>query len=161
MSVAAVLRELHAHEQELAHRLLRVSERHRPEPEIHHLARDLAGWSRRHLVEIAGTGRRFGLDLDPDPAVEPGLAARLREKGGELAGRRPEPGLLLLHDLRGVHVQAAEVSVDWVMIAQAAQASRDGDLLALTDRCHPDTLRQMRWANAHVKVLSPQILLST
>jgi len=31
-------------------------------------------------------------------------------------------------------------------------------LLALTKRCHPQSLRQMRWANAMLKVLSPQIL---
>jgi hypothetical protein len=37
------------------------------------------------------------------------------------------------------------VSVDWKLLGQAAQATKDSELLALTQRCHPQTLRQMRW----------------
>lgn len=44
--------------------------------------------------------------------------------------------------------------------AQAAQAARDDDLLALASACHPRTLRQMRWTNTLIKTLSPQILTS-
>jgi hypothetical protein len=36
------------------------------------------------------------------------------------------------------------------------QAAKDSDLVALTTRCHPQTLRQMRWANAMLKELAPQ-----
>jgi hypothetical protein len=60
--------------------------------------------------------------------------------------------------LRRLHVTAAGVSVDWELLGQAAQATKDSELLALTQRCHPQTLRQMRWANAMLKTLSPQIL---
>jgi hypothetical protein len=73
-------------------------------------------------------------------------------------GRRPEPGLLLLADLRRLHRKAAGVSVDWELLAQAAQAMRQPTLLALTQTCHPQTLRQMKWANAHLKATAPQIL---
>jgi len=38
--------------------------------------------------------------------------------------------------------------LDWELLAQAAQATKDGELLAVTARCHLQTLRQMRWANA-------------
>jgi anaerobic selenocysteine-containing dehydrogenase len=34
------------------------------------------------------------------------------------------------------------------------------ELLNLTSRCHPEALRQMRWANAMLKELSPQVLMS-
>jgi hypothetical protein len=57
----------------------------------------------------------------------------LREKASELAGRRPEPGLLLLADLRHLHRVAAGVSLDWELLAQGAQAAKDSELLALTD----------------------------
>ncbi|MFD0539909.1 molybdopterin oxidoreductase family protein [Actinomadura luteofluorescens] len=90
--------------------------------------------------------------------LETGLGAKLRGKGGELVGHRGPPGMPLLHDLRHVHVQAAGVSLDWEMIAQAARGNRDTALLRLVERCHPDTLRQMRWANAHLKQLSAQVL---
>ena len=51
-------------------------------------------------------------------------------------------------------------SKGWELLGQGAQAARDTELLALTQRCHPQTLRQMRWANAMLKTLSPQVLVS-
>ena len=69
-------------------------------------------------------------------------------------------GLLLLADLRRLHRVAAGVSLDWELLGQGAQAAKDSELLALTKQCHPQSLRQMRWANAILKVLSPQVLAS-
>jgi hypothetical protein len=74
-----------------------------------------------------------------------------------LFGRRREPGLLLLPSCAGC-MSRQPVSVDWKVLGQAAQATKDSELLALPQRCHPQTLRQMRWANAMLKTLSPQIL---
>jgi len=54
-------------------------------------------------------------------------------------------------------VKASGVSVDWEMLAQGLKHT---DLLDVTKRCHPDTLRQVRWANAQLKEASTQILLS-
>ncbi|MBT2383748.1 hypothetical protein [Streptomyces sp. ISL-11] len=160
MKIAAVLRELHHSENALAHHLLLVSERHKADHEIHHLARDLATWSQRHVRALAEAAHRYDLELDPEPRGDTTPAERLREKGGELLGRRPTAGLLVLRDLRKIYTDASGVSVDWEMLAQAAQATKDEPLLRLTRECHPDTLRQMRWANAQLKETSPQILVS-
>jgi hypothetical protein len=154
------LRELHRSEQDLAADLLKVADRHKVDHEIYHLARDLARWSQQHVHELAEVGQRYGLNLKDDPEEDSGLLATVRGKTSELAGRRPEPGLLLLADLRHLHRVAAGVSLDWELLAQGAQAAKDSDLLALARRCHPQSLRQMRWANAMLKVLSPQILTS-
>lgn len=124
--------------------------------EIHHVARDLARWSQRHVRTLADIGKRFGARLDPDPVDEPKTAQRLRDKAGELVGRKPQVTLLLLRDLREVYVKAAGLSVDWEMLAQAAQGLKDTELLATVQSCHPDTLRQMRWANAKLKESSPK-----
>lgn len=158
--IDGLLHDLHGAEADLAGLLLHVSDRHRTEHEVFHVARDLAGWSAEHLRQLAQVGATRGLDLDPEPPDDDTLLARVRQKTGELLGRRSEPGLLLLADLREVHVRAAGVSVDWVMLGQVAQAVHDQDLLGLTSRCHPETLRQLRWANATIKVTSPQILSS-
>jgi hypothetical protein len=77
-----------------------------------------------------------------------------------VTGSRPDPGLLLLRDLREVHLAAAHNSLHWEMLAQVAQASKDTRLLALASSCHPQTLRQMRWTNTMIKDLSPQVLTS-
>lgn len=157
--INALLHDLHDSEAGLAGLLLHVADRHRADHEVFHVARDLAGWSADHLRELTRIGHERGLDLDPEPPDPDTLLARVRQKAGALLGRRSEVGLLLLVDLREVHVRAAGVSVDWVMLGQVAQSLRDQELLDLTSRCHPETLRQLRWANATIKVSASQILI--
>jgi hypothetical protein len=100
------------------------------------------------------------LDLDAEASEDSGPLAALRQKGSELVGRRSEPALLLLADLRRIHRMAAGVSLDWEVLAQSAQAAQDRELLALSTRCHPQTLHQLKWANAMVKELSAQAVMS-
>jgi hypothetical protein len=158
--IGMAIRELHRSESSLVGDLLRMSDRHKADHEIYHLARDLARWSKEHVAELARVGRDYGLDLDHDASNEPGLLATVERKTSELLGRRPEPGLLLLADLRHLYTSASGVSLDWEVLAQAAQATKDRELLALAKRCHPQTLRQARWANAKLKESSAQILVS-
>jgi hypothetical protein len=154
------LRELHRSENSLAADLLQVADRHKVDHEIYYVARDLARWSQQHVHELAEIGQHYGLNLKDDPEEDSGLLATVRSKASELVGRRPEPDMLLLADLRHLHRVAAGVSLDWELLGQGAQAAKDTGLLALTQRCHPQSLRQMRWANAMLKVLSPQVLAS-
>ncbi|HZE01014.1 MAG TPA: hypothetical protein VE155_04530 [Pseudonocardiaceae bacterium] len=160
MKLDLALRELHRSENSLAGDLLKIADRHKVEHEIYHVARDLARWSQEHVHELAEISQRYGLNLKDDPEEDSGLLSVVRSKASELAGRRPEPGLLLLADLRHLHRVAAGVSLDWELLGQGAQAAKDSELLALTKRCHPQSLRQMRWTNAMLKVLSPQVLAS-
>ncbi|MEH0547870.1 hypothetical protein QA802_33805 [Streptomyces sp. B21-105] len=159
--VTLTLRALHHGERRLAQQLTTVAERHRTDHEIHHVATDLADWSREHVRRLADTGHAHGVDLDASIAeAGPGVLSTLRERAAEVVGHRPEPGLLLLRDLRELYLDAAENSLHWEMLAQAAQASGDDGLLAVASACHPRTLRQLRWTNTMIKVLSPQILTS-
>ncbi len=164
--IALTLRALHHGEQSLERQLLLVAERHRTEHEVHHVAIDAARWSHEHVARLAETSRERGLDLsepgDPPSHGEStrGPLATLREKAGEALGRRPEPALLLLHDLRELYLAASGNSLYWEMLAQAAQATSDEKLPALASASHPQTLRQVRWANTHIKVLAPQALTS-
>ena len=160
MKIGLVLKELHRSENELVHALLHVSERHKVDHEVYYLARDLAGWSKEHLRELAAIAKDYGQDLDPEPADETGLGRKLREKGSELLGREKEAGLLLLEDLREIYLKSSGVSLDWEMLAQAAQGIKHTDLLEVTKRCHPETLRQAKWANAKLKESSTQVLIS-
>ncbi|BET52338.1 MULTISPECIES: hypothetical protein [Streptomyces] len=155
------LRTLHRGERRLAHELVAVGERHATEHEVHHVATDLALWSREHVRRLTETAAERGVKLgEPPEHSTDGVFATLRKKASEAVVHRPEPGLLLLRDLRELHVAAAENSLHWEMLAQAAQASKDCGLLALASSCHPQTLRQMRWTNTMIKNLSPQILTS-
>lgn len=160
MKLGLAIEELHRSEDHLARVLLAVSDRHGADHEVFHVARDIARWSQRHVTELARVGADFGVELDPEPPGDPGVLERVRQATSDLLGRRPEPGLLLLADLRHVHREAAGVSLDWELLAQAAQGARERELLELAERCHPDTLRQMRWANAKLKESATQALLS-
>jgi hypothetical protein len=158
--VGAAIEELHRSENDLAGALLNLSDQQKVDHEIFYVARDIAAWSQLHVRRLAEVGRDYGLDLHPDPEDEATLLARVKQKGAELAGRFHEPTLLLLADMRHIHRTAAGVSLDWEVLAQTAQAMKDTELLSLTKDCHPQTLRQMRWANAKVKETAAQIMVT-
>lgn len=160
MKLDMAIEELHRSENHLVAVLLSMSDRHKTDHEIFYVARDMAKWSQTHVAELARIGHDFGLDLDPEANEDSGVLAALRQRAAERVGRRPEPGLLLLADLRHLYREAAGTSVDWELLAQGAQGAKERELLELSERCHPQTLRQERWANAMLKVVSPQILAS-
>ena len=135
-----------------------LSDQHATDHEIHHVARDLAAWSREHVRRLTRAGRGHGLDLDADLGHKHELAGALKRAGAEVLGRRPEPAILLLTDLRDLHLRTAEVFLDWEILAQVAQATEDDELRKLTSTCHAQTLRQLRWSNTHVKELAAQAL---
>ncbi|GAB2584101.1 hypothetical protein GCM10027168_16180 [Streptomyces capparidis] len=159
-----VLRALHRGERRLTGRLLTAAERHRAEHEVHHVAADLARWSHQHAVLLAATGRHYGLELrtPPGPAASrTGPLPAVRARAAEALAHRPEPGLLLLHDLRALHLAASGNSLYWEMLTQAGHAARDERLLELAAACHPQTLRQIRWADTLLRNLAPQALTGT
>ncbi|MFE5613682.1 hypothetical protein [Streptomyces sp. NPDC056543] len=158
--IELLLRTLHDGEQALAEEFTATAELHRAEHEIHHVATDLATWSRAHAHQLATTAAERGLDLDGIPdAFFAGLPGTSPNTYPEHHGD-PEPPLLLLRDLRDLHLAAACNSLHWEMLARTAQASKNTLLLSLTSRCHPRTLRQMRWTNTMIKNLSAQALMS-
>lgn len=158
--VGLAIRELHRAENELAGDLLQASSRHKTDHDIFYLGRDLARWSQEHVRELAKHGKNYDVDLDAEPAEESGLLATVRQFGAELLGGQHDPALLLLRDLREIHRKAAGVSLDWEVLAQTAQALKDSELLTLTKNCHPQTLRQLRWANATLKVNAAQVMVT-
>ena len=160
MKLDMAIEELHRSENELHTVLLAMSDRHRVDHEVFHVTRDMARWSRQHVAELAEAGREFGLDLDPEAREDAGLLETLRQKASELTGRRPEPGILLLADLRHLYRESSGTSLDWELLAQGAQGAKKKDLLDFAERCHAQTLRVSKWAEAKLKESSPQVLAS-
>jgi hypothetical protein len=155
-----VIAELHRSESKLATDLVRMADRHKADHEIFHVSHDLARWSRQHVAALSRAGQRYELELDPEVDLDRGLLEAAQQKASELQGLRAEPGLLLLADLRHLYRDASGTSLDWELLAQAAQAKKDSALLTLAKQCHPETLRQARWANTKLKESSPQIVAS-
>src|SRR5215207_7656805 len=161
MKVGLAIRQVRSAEQELADELEKVGERHKIDQEVYHLTRTLADISRRNVEELAPFQERYPISGASETGeYGSGLFGKLREKGSEMVGRRPESGLLLLRDLRKLYALASEASIDWVILGQGAQAAKDRELLQVTKECHPDTLRTLKWANTMIKNVSPQVLTS-
>ncbi|HEX7024897.1 MAG TPA: hypothetical protein VF187_08775 [Gemmatimonadales bacterium] len=158
--VGMAIEELHRSESKLAGDLIRMADRHKADHEIFHVANDLARWSRQHVAALSRVGRRYDLQLEPDVDTDRGLLGAARQKTAQLLARRSEPGLLLLADLRHLYKDASGTSLDWELLAQAAQAKKDAELLSVAKHCHPETLRQARWADTKLKESSPQIMAS-
>jgi hypothetical protein len=135
-----------------------MSDRHKADHEVFSVTRDMARWPQQHVAELAASGREFGLELDPEAKHPAGLVETLQQKASELTGRRSAPGLLLLADLRHLYREASGTSLDWELLAQGAQGAKNRELLDLAERCHPQTLRVSRWANAKLEESSPQVL---
>ncbi|MER5207570.1 hypothetical protein [Streptomyces sp. NPDC002825] len=152
-SIGIILRAVHDGERALGEALLAVAERHRDDHEIHHVARDVARWSHEHAVRLADVGRDYALDLPGPPAREK------REESGAVLG--PQPGLVLLTDLRDLHLAACENSLYWEMLSQGARAAKDSRLLEVTTFCHQRTRRQIRWTGSVITTLSPQLLTTS
>jgi hypothetical protein len=161
MKIDLAIREVGTSEAELADLLLRVGERHRVDHDVFHMTRTLAAKSHESLLALAKAADRYGVALDLD-AGEPsdGLRTALREKSSELLARRPQTALLLLRDLREVHLAAAAASINWVVLGQGAQAVRDADLLATVTSRHPFALKTLNWTTTRLKEAAPQVLAS-
>lgn len=160
MKLDLAIAELHRSENHLVTVLTSMSDKHKADHEVFYVCRDMAAWSRQHLAALARVGTDFGLELDPEASEDPSLLASMKQRTSHLVGRRSAPGLLLLADLRHLYREAAGTSVDWELLAQGAQGAKERELLDLAEQCHPQSLRQARWANAHLKVTSPQVLAS-
>lgn len=167
--VPLALEELHRSESDLAQELLRISDVHKADHGVFHVTRDLARWSEQHVALLAEAAPAHGLSLSSsagvgdsvaDAAEGDGVLGRLRQRTSELLGRSHDAGVLLLADLRRVHRMAAGVSLDWEVLAQTAQALRDRELLELAAKCHPQTVRQLKWANAQLKESAAQIMVT-
>jgi hypothetical protein len=160
MKLGIAVVEVFEAEEQLAEQLLKVGERHRADHDVYHLTRLLSRWSQAHLAALEPLARLHGETVDTDEVgrESAGPLSALREKTAELIGRRPQSGLLLLRDLRELHLDAARASFAWTALGQGAQAARDRQLLDCVTLCHPQTLRTLRWTVTKLKETAPQAL---
>jgi hypothetical protein len=161
MKIGLAIEQVADAEAKLVDELVAVGERHRTDHDVFHVTRTLAKLENGHVEALAAHADRYGTSIDGDrrdSPGEPGPLHRVVEKSAELIGRRPEPALLLLRDLREIYLLASETSIDWVMLAQGSQAVKDTELLDVVSKCHDETLRTVKWATYRIKTASPQAL---
>jgi hypothetical protein len=148
-------------ETDVARELRKVGERHAVEHDLYHLSHTLARQCEAHLELLRPFASRYGADdAPPDVAETPTVLERLRHKTSELLGRSEATGMLLLRDLRDLYLQAQEAELAWVILAQAAQAARDRELLSVVTGIHEHAETRGKWLRTRIKEVSPQILVA-
>jgi hypothetical protein len=158
--VGIALERLQAAELDLADELRKVGERHAVEHAVYHLGHTLAKQCEEHVRLLRPFADRYDAPRTHEPDdghAWSGVLERLRHTASEAIGRQPA-GLLLLNDLRHLFLSAQDVGILWVMVAQAAQALRDPELLQVCTDCHTDTKAQMHWLLTKIKAAAPQAL---
>ena len=148
-------------ETDLASELRKVGERHAVEHDLYHLSHTLARQCAQHLERLRPYAEQYGADTaSADVAETPPILERMRHKTAELLGRSEAMGLLLLRDLRNLYLQAQEAEIAWVILAQAAQAARDRDLVRTVAEIHEEAEMRGKWLRTRIKETSPQVLVA-
>jgi hypothetical protein len=156
-----LLAQLHDAETDLAAEYRAVAEREAAEHDLYYLGHTLATQCGQHAEAVRTIAQHFGKDLSEpsSPDALHNVMAGIRRKTSELLGRRPEPGLLLLRDLRQLYLMAEEANIHWLALGQVAQALPDKDLLKEVSALHKQTLTQIKWLKTRIKETCPQVLL--
>jgi hypothetical protein len=161
MKIGPALARLHEIETDLADVYRRLGERHPSDHDVYHQCHTFAKQCEQHALMLEPVAERYGTDVgDEGPELWSGVLERVRRAAGAPLGTRSESGLLLLRDLRELFLRAEECSITWVMVAQAAKAARDQQLLEIATECHTETEIQVKWFTTRIKVAAPQVLVA-
>jgi hypothetical protein len=160
--IGSALRALYEAEESLADGYVKWGERLGAEHEVWYMCKRFAEQCHQHANDIRPFAAKHDEQMAPadDDVTGETATAALRHKMSELLGRRPESGLLLLHALHELYLEAQTVSFHWIVAGQIAQATRDHELLATVDRLHRESLTQIKWLKSQVKLASPQALVA-
>ena len=149
MKLAHYLGLLHRSQTALGDAFREVAAAHRAEPDVEHLCRQLASKCDGHAERLQPFVARYGAEADDEPD---------RLHTAIFTGVRTG-GLGLLRDLHDLYLMAAECSISWMIVGQAARAARDDDLAVVVAQCEGETALQMKWLVTRMKQAAPQALV--
>jgi hypothetical protein len=158
VKVDQAIEDVEKAEAKLAKELRVTGERHAVEHDLYHLGHTLADGCSQRLERLAPFAERYGAGRREARTRSPGPIEALRHKSAELLGRSEVSGVLLLRDLKELYLTAQETELDWVVLAQVAQAVRDRELLRVASECHEEAQECGKWLRTRLKELSPQVL---
>jgi hypothetical protein len=144
VKIALILGQLSALESGLAAAYREAGERHADDHDVFHQCVSFAKKAESHVTKLDSSLERYGAQSEAHSQVQ-------ARDGDEL-------GLLAV--LRTLFLAADEVSITWVMAAQAAQAARDAELLTVVHECHAEVELQVKWLTTRIKVAAPQALVT-
>ncbi|MGK5498131.1 hypothetical protein [Streptomyces sp. URMC 125] len=150
MHLAVYVGLQHAASRTLADSFRQVAEGHAAEPDVHHICHTLAAVSDTHVDRLAPIADRYGEQQVNEPE-------RLHAQG---LSQTRSGGIGLLRDLQDLYILASFTDITWTVLGQAAQGTRDRELLEMVGSCHTGTQRQLLWLNTRIKQAAPQALVA-
>jgi hypothetical protein len=149
VNLAHYLGLLQRAEANLATALREVAAAHPGDADIPPTCTKLAADCDEHVSKLSAFVSTYGADTPDQPDR---LHATLFQ--GPRSG-----GLALLRDLHDLSLMTCECDLAWTVISQAAEALRDGDLLAVVRDCHPQTGTTAAWLQTRIRQAAPQALV--
>jgi hypothetical protein len=156
------IEQLHDALTDLAGEYRKVGERHAAEHDVFYACHTLAKQCEGQAEALAPHAARHAGDVPEgaDDGSRESLLAGLRRTTAALVGRSPVTGLLLLRDLRQLHLAIEEAAMLWLVVGQGAQAARDRELLVVVERAREEMTAQLLWVTTRIKETAPQVLVS-
>lgn len=159
--IGRALKALASAEEDLAGEFRAVAARQAAEHEIYFGALTLAKQCVARANRVAALADRYGTDVsasEEEPGAWESFLIGAQRQAAEVIGRQRAAGLLLLRDLRKLHLQAMDVDFYWTLAGQIAQAVRDPELLDTCLELHEQATTAAKWILTQTKVQSPAIL---
>jgi hypothetical protein len=140
---------LHLSELDLAEGYRKVADGHAADADVYHVCHTLAKQCDAHAEKLKPFVDRYGEQRSEEPE-------RLYH---DLFDETRSGSFGLLRDLQDLYVMANFCDITWTMIGQAAQGSRDRELLETVNSLEGQTLTQIKWLKTRMKQAAPQTLL--
>ncbi|MCC9737980.1 hypothetical protein [Streptomyces sp. MNU89] len=150
MHLATYVGLQHESSRTLAGAFRQVADGHAAEPDVYVICHQLAERSDAHVGKLAPIARRYGERRMDEPE---------RLHAEEMPETRSGP-VGLLRDLQDLYTLVSFADITWTVLGQAAQGTRDRELLGVVESCRTDTHRQLLWLNTRIKQAAPQALIA-
>ena len=150
MNIGLYLRLVKDSETQLSQALILVANHHQEEPDLEGICRLLASWSHQKASSTDRFINKYGGRQD----------RRADKLYSELFQGPRRGGLALLRDLHDLWLLATEAQICWTLLAQAAQALRDTDLIETCLENTKQSGRQISWLETRSKQAAPQTLIA-
>ncbi len=160
--VGTLIDQLHEAEMTLGDDYRKVAERHASDHDLWHNCHTFARQCQARGAQLRQAGERYDQEIGDPHEIEVArrLASQARRAVADLVGRRPATALLMLRDLRELYLGAEEANLQWIMLGQVAQATRDEELLGMVEVLHRQLISQIKWLKTQIKEATPQVLLT-
>ncbi|CAN5199467.1 hypothetical protein BH24ACT19_BH24ACT19_16210 [soil metagenome] len=149
MHLANYLGYLCQTEVDLADGYRKVGEAHAQEADVYYIMHTLARQCETHAEKLKPFVDRYGEEKPEEPE-------QLHHK---FLDETRSGSLGLLRNMQDLYLMASACDISWTMIGQAAQGTRDPELLEVVDSCEMETSNQLKWLRTRMKEAAPQTLI--